>query len=467
MSLRIQPISGFPEFLPEQQIAINRAVDVIRATYESFGFVPIETPAVERTEVLLAKGIAEKEVYGLRRVQEDGAEDSARELALRFDLTVPLARYVAQHYGKLRFPFRRYQIQPVWRGERAQAGRYRQFVQCDIDVIGDEALSLEYDAEIPAVIFQLFRRLGIGKFTIRINNRKILTGLFQSVGLADDVAVRAALNVVDDLEKIGAGKVLHKLGELGLAAEQAERILHFFDTKGSNDEILTQLKAMEVNAAFAEGVAELEAVVRSAPDHVLPRLDDGELVDVTDERALFPDYFKIDLSIARGLDYYTGTVYETRLDDFPQVGSICSGGRYDDLVGTFVDKTFPGVGISIGLTRLMSRLFDAGIVTPEAAAIAPVLVTVQDRSALPAYKELAARLRRAGIATEVFLDDRKLKAQLRYADRRGFPIVIIASPEELEAGQVVVKNMRYNQEDRVAIAQIGPVVRSLIPVGFE
>jgi histidyl-tRNA synthetase len=467
MSLRIQPISGFPEFLPEQQIAIARAVDVIRSTYESFGFVPIETPAVERVEVLLAKGIAEKEVYGLRRIQEEAGEESARELALRFDLTVPLARYVAQHYGRLRFPFRRYQIQPVWRGERAQAGRYRQFVQCDIDVIGDEALSLEYDAEVPAIIFQLFRRLGIGKFTIRVNNRKILTGLFRSVGLDDDTRVRAALNVVDELEKVGAGKVLHKLGALGLAPDQAERILHFFDTKGTNAQILDQLRGMEVNETFAEGVAELEAVVEAAPHHVLPRLDDGELVDVTDERALFPDHFAIDLSIARGLDYYTGTVYETRLDDFPQVGSICSGGRYDNLVGTFVDKTFPGVGISIGLTRLMSRLFDAGIVEAQAAAIAPVLVTVQDRSQLPAYKELAARLRQAGIATEVFLEDRKLKAQLRYADRKGFPIVIIASAEELAAGHVVVKNMRYNQEDRVAVAQLGPIVRSLIPVGFE
>jgi histidyl-tRNA synthetase len=339
-------------------------------------------------------------------------------------------------------------------------------VQCDIDVIGDEALSLEYDAEVPAIIFQLFRRLGIGKFTIRVNNRKILTGLFRSVGLSDDVAVRAALNVVDDLEKIGAGKVLHKLGELGLAPEQAERILAFFDTRGTNAEILAQLEALEVNDTFAEGVAELRAVVEAAPDHVAPREEQGELVDVQDERQLFPDYFRIDLSIARGLDYYTGTVYETRLDDFPQVGSICSGGRYDNLVGTFVDKTFPGVGISIGLTRLMSRLFDAGLIEAGAAAIAPVLITVQDRAALPAYKQLAARLRRAGIATEVFLDDRKLKAQLRYADRKGFPIVVIASPEELEAGQAVLKNMRYNQEERVAIAQLGPIVRSLIPPDF-
>ena len=466
MAVKIAPISGFPEFMPAEQIVVNKWLDTIRRTYEAFGFAPLETAAVERVEYLLAKGIEAKEVYGLRRLAA-AEDDGAKDLALRFDLTVPLARFVAQHHGALRFPFRRYQMQPVWRGERAQAGRYRQFVQCDIDVIGDGELSLEHDAEIPAVIFMLFRRLGIGKFTIRINNRRILSGLFESVGLAGDGPIRAAMNAVDELDRIGPGRVVEKLLAVGLDKEKAERILAFFDIKGDNDAVLARLKAMAANATFEAGVAELERVVGAAAAHVPRRFEDGELVSVEDERALFPAHFQVDLGIARGLDYYTGTVYETRLDAAPKIGSICSGGRYENLVGNFVDRKFPGVGISIGLTRLMARLFESGLVKAGGTAVAPVLVTVQDPSCLDRYKEIAARLRLAGIRTELFLEAKRLDKQIQYADRKGFPLVVVANREELERDTVVLKNMRARQEQRVGIAQLPPLVRSMTPPEFD
>jgi histidyl-tRNA synthetase len=458
---KITAISGFPEFLPEEQIVVNDAVRTIATTFESFGYMPLETPVVERVEHLLAKGIEGKEVYGLRRVQEDPGDQSAAELALRFDLTVPLARYVAQHYGQLSFPFRRYQIQPVWRGERPQAGRYRQFTQCDIDVIGDGSLSLEHDAEMPAVIFLAFHRLAFGKFTIRVNNRKILSGMFQSVGLDTDEQVRTAMHVIDDLEKIGAGKVIDRLEEKVLARAEAERLVEFFTRGGSNDEVMAQLEAATVNALYEQGVEELKTVIEAAPQNV-PQASALQ-TSLDDLRRTFHSHFAVDLSIARGLDYYTGTVYETRLDAYPKVGSVCSGGRYENLAENLSNRQLPGVGISIGLTRLMRRLFDEGIIQAKRTTVAPVLVTVQNPVERPRYREIANHLRGAGIATEVYLQDRKLPVQLKHADRRNLPIVIIASTEELDRDELIVKLLETGEEKRMRLAQIPGFVRMVLP----
>ncbi|MFC5310179.1 histidine--tRNA ligase, partial [Azospirillum rugosum] len=446
---------------------MRRVVDVIRRTYESFGFLPLETPAVERVEHLLAKGIAEKEVYALRRLSAGDGDDGAKDLALRFDLTVPLARYVAQHHRELHFPFRRYQIQPVWRGERPQAGRYRQFIQCDIDVIGDGALSLEFDAEMPAVVFQAFRRIGIGDFSIRINNRKILGGLFKSVGLEADRDIRAAMSIVDDLEKIGIAAGVQKLGELGLSTARAEGLIAFFDQKGDNESLLKALGERPPNALFEEGVAELEAVVNASVMNVPERTGAEALIVYQSERDVFRRSLKIDLGIARGLDYYTGTVYETRLDSNASIGSVCSGGRYEDLTSAFIDARMPGVGISIGLSRLISELLREDVLKAERRTIAAVLVTIQDQTTRDLCKEVANGLRSAGIPTELYLETKKLATQLRYADRRGFPIVVIASADELRSGFVVVRNMVYGQEQKVAIPQLASAVRALTPPGME
>lgn len=435
MSKKLSPISGFPEFLPEEQIVMQHVMAMIHGVYESFGFIPIETPAVERVEHVLEKGVQGKEVYVLRRLHEEG--DLPAELALHFDLTVPLARYVAQHYGKLTFPFKRYQTQPVWRGERPQAGRYRQFYQSDIDVIGDGDLSIYHDAEICVAIDQIFSKLEVGPFTIRLNHRKVLQGLLNSVGLVDATAIHQALKIIDEMEKVPLEKTLEAFAELGLSTEQSDRLLAFFSVDMDAEETLQFLSSLSVSTQFEAGVQDLR-----------------EIVKFLDYFNVSPLHYKIDLKIARGLDYYTGVVLETTLDDHPGLGSICSGGRYDDLAGVFINRKLPGVGISIGLSRLVPQLIKAGLLKAERACTASVLITMQNPAHLSRYLNMAAHLRKAGIATEVFLENKKLGAQMRYADKRGFQIVLVADDPEFEKESVRLKVMQSGEQKEVLIQDL-------------
>ena len=428
-----QPVSGFPEWLPEEKLVEEHWLAVIRRTFARFGFGPIETPAIERKEVLSAKGVVEKEIYALARLAAGEGEDPATEMALHFDLTVPLARYVAQHFSRLVFPFRRYQVQKVWRGERPQAGRYREFYQCDIDVIGNGSLSLLADAELPCVIHAIFSELAIGRFLIRINNRKVLQGLLDSTGVAGD-RQGAALRHIDALEKVGRDKVIEGLErDAAMAAAAAGALLDVLTAPPD----LTALAAIDRGPLYAEGLAELT-----------------QLVDGLRAFGLPADSYALDLSIARGLDYYTGTVYETRLIDHPQIGSICSGGRYDDLAGTFTKQRLPGVGLSIGLTRLLARLFDAGLITPGPATPASVLVTVMDRQFLADYLAIAAELRRAGLAVELYTEVKRIGDQLKYADRKGFRHAVIAGEAEIADGRVQIKTLATGEQVTVSRAAL-------------
>ncbi len=447
--LKPQPVSGFPEWLPEEKLVEDRLLRVIRTEFERFGFTPIETAAVERKDVLAAKGVVEKEIYALSRLAAAPGEDPTTELALHFDLTVPLARYVAQNFAKLSFPFRRYQIQKVWRGERAQAGRFREFYQCDIDVIGNGSLGLLADAEIPCVIHAIFAQIGIGRFVIRINNRKILQGALQHFGCAPERAA-AALRSIDALEKIGRERVAAGLAEdAGLEPARADALIDFLEAgAGPGAEVLDRLRALDHGPLFAQGVAELAEVAAGLDAFGLPA-----------------EAWRVDLSIARGLDYYTGTVYETVLVDHPQIGSICSGGRYDDLASSFTKQRLPGVGISIGLTRLLSRLLDAGLLSRGAATPAQVLVTVMDRAYLADCLAIATALRQAGIATELYTEPRKLADQLKYADRKGFAAAVIVGEAEAAAGTAVVKDLRHGSQATHLRAALSSEVGALLGGG--
>ncbi|NII10328.1 histidine--tRNA ligase [Oleiagrimonas sp. C23AA] len=428
---------GVLELLPLDQIAFQRMLDIIRRNYERFGFLPVETPVMEFTDVLLTKsgGETERQVYF---VQSTGAleKDTAPELALRFDLTVPLARYVAQHEHDLSFPFRRYQMQRVYRGERAQRGRFREFYQCDIDVIGKDALSVRYDAEIPAVIHSVFRELAIGPFTIQMNNRKLMRGFFENLGVADGEKQMLVLREVDKLDKRGADYVRETLtGEaFGLSAEVAEKILAFVQVRSEGvDDAFAKLDALgEGSATFEEGRAELKEVLGLVRDMGVP-----------EER------FALNLSIARGLDYYTGMVYETTLDEHPQIGSICSGGRYENLAGHYTKSHLPGVGISIGATRLYWQLREAGLIGTARSTV-QALVTQMDTAHMPAYLALAAELRNAGIATEVVMDGGKLGKQFKYADRAGIRFVLVLGEDEMAKHTVTVKDMLRNDQFEVS-----------------
>lgn len=433
-------ISGFPEFLPPEQIVFAKVMDIIRDGFERYGFSPIETPAVERKEVLISKGGNEKEIYTLSRLAAEKGEDPNTDLALHFDLTVPLARYVAQHKNLLTFPFRRYQIQKVWRGERAQAGRSREFYQCDIDVIGRGSLSLLTDAEIPSIIYQIFREMKIGPFVIRINNRKILQGYFESLDIPM-TQMTEVMRVIDKLEKIGTGKVVHELMGMGLEQATAQKMMDFLGSLGNElntDEMLSQLTSMtEINAQFSEGVKALSVVVEGIRGFGLPEA-----------------FFQIDLRIARGLDYYTGTVYETILADHPNLGSICSGGRYDDLTSLFTDDKLPGVGISIGVTRLVQQLMADGLLKVGAATVAPVLVTTMDENRTGDYLRLGTELRNAGIATEVYLEKARLGNQLKYANKKGFKLAIIAGEEEFLRNMIQIKDLVIGEQIECAITDL-------------
>ena len=450
-------MSGFPELLPEQQLVFNRCLDIVRRTFERYGFTPIETPAVERKEVLTSKGGNEKEIYALSRLAAAPGESAETEFALHFDLTVPLARYVAQHKDKLVFPFRRYQIQKVWRGERPQSGRYRELYQCDIDVIGRGSVSLMADAEIPSVIYHLFREMDIGKFVVRINNRRLLQGFFDLAGVPA-VCKTDVLRTVDAWEKIGRDAVAQALvNKIGLSETIAKQVLEFLaSSRGkSTDEVLSDLRAQVADAQptdaspgsddFARGVHELQTVIAGMRSLGVPE-----------------ESFELDLSIARGLDYYTGTVYETRLVAHPDLGSICSGGRYDDLASYFTDEKLPGVGISIGLSRLVLRLLDAGVLKPGPATPAPVLVTTMDPSHMQDYLKIGAELRARGIATEVFLEKGRLGDQLKYASRKGFRFALIAGEAEFAAGQVKVKNLATAVESAVPREEVAPRLAEMV-----
>jgi len=444
--IRPTPISGFPEFLPAEQILFGKILATIRQSFELYGFAPIETPAVERKDVLTSKGGNEREIYALSRLAAAPGENPDTDLALHFDLTVPLARYVAMYKDKLAFPFRRYQIQKVWRGERAQSGRYREFYQCDIDVIGKGDLSLLTDAEIPSIIYQIFHHMRIGPFVIRVNNRKILQGYFHHLGIPTAHQVDV-MRLVDKLEKIGTRQLTAELmAHMGLTESTAGHVIAFLDHRVSNDEMLAHLRSLtHINDRFAEGVRELEIVVEGLRTLNVPE-----------------DAFRIDLGIARGLDYYTGTVYETILVDYPGIGSICSGGRYDDLASFFTEEQLPGVGISIGLTRLVPRLIEAGILKVGSATTAPVLVTSLEESRTREYLRIGTMLREAGVPTEVYFEKARLGEQLRYAHTKGFTLAIIAGERELAHASVKVKNLRTGDESTHVLHDLPQTVEEIL-----
>ena len=430
------------ELLPRDQIAFQRMLDAIRRTFEGFGFLPVETPVMELSEILLTKsgGETERQVYF---VQSTGAlekrDEGLPELALRFDLTVPLARYVAEHEHELAFPFRRYQMQRVYRGERAQRGRFREFYQCDIDVIGKDALSPRFDAEVPAVIAAVFERLAIGDFTIQLNHRKLLRGYFEGQGIEGE-AQFAVLRELDKLDKRGEDAVRATLaGEgFGLADAVVERLMAFSKVRSQgHDDALAKLDALGAGTAlFEEGRAELRAILQQL-------------------RALGVDEarYALNLSIARGLDYYTGVVYETTLDAYPQIGSICSGGRYENLASHYTKSKLPGVGISIGLTRLFYQLREAGLVGTAASSV-DVLVALLDEAGLEHALALSQRLRAAGLNVETQLEARKLGKQLQYADKAGIRFVAIRGEDEAARGVVAVKDLQRGDQFEVDDADL-------------
>ena len=423
------------ELLPEDQIAFNKMYDTIRRVYEKFGFLPIDTPVIELSDVLLAKagGETEKQIYRFMKGDND--------LALRFDLTVPLARYVSQHFGELTFPFKRYQMAKVYRGERPQKGRFREFYQCDIDVIGAEELDLIYDAEIPAVIYNVFKELDFGRFTIRMNNRKVLNGFFKALGYGGNIA--DILRIIDKLEKIGEENVKSELTELGVSGEAIEKILAFIAIKGSNDEMLQALKANGVDdELYLSGVDELSQVVGYLRGFGVP-----------DEN------FTLDLTIARGLDYYTGTVFETQLNDFPPMGSVCSGGRYDNLTEYYTTKTLPGIGISIGLTRLFYQLKEVGAIKSETASLVKCLVVPMGKEQMGKALEAAKNLRQTGIPTDVYYQEKGMKAKMKYANKLGIPFVAIIGEEEAAAESVMLKNMAEGSQEMVKIEELASLVK--------
>ncbi|MDD4625213.1 MAG: histidine--tRNA ligase [Candidatus Paceibacterota bacterium] len=426
-SQKINPtvLDGFLELSPAEQVLFNKMLKTIQETYELFGFIPQETALIEKLEVLLAKsgGETAKQIFYLQKPDQ----------ALRFDLTVSLARYVAQNYRSLQFPYRRYQIGKVYRGERPQKGRYREFYQCDIDVIGDGRLGLINDAEIPSVIYAVFKKLGFEAFTIRINNRKILTGFFDSLGISGDLQ-KEVLRVVDKLEKIGSDAVAEELAGLGIAADTISKIFAFLDVSGRNKEIIDQLKKLGVgDEAFNTGVEELEQVLEAISRFGVPEKN-----------------IALDLKIARGLDYYTGTVYETFLDEYPGVGSVCSGGRYDNLAECYCDKNFPGVGISIGLTRLFSKLLEMKVIKPEESTPAQILVIPLDGQ-LDRAIEVAAAFREKGISAQVYLEEAKPGKVFKYADRLKVPYAAVIGGKEVASGKIALKDMARKEQTEASI----------------
>ncbi|MBF2009225.1 MAG: histidine--tRNA ligase [Chlorogloeopsis fritschii C42_A2020_084] len=446
--------SGFPEFLPGEKRLEVYLLDTIRRVFESYGFTPIETPAVERLEVLQAKGNqGDNIIYGIspilppnRQAEKDKAgETGSEERALKFDQTVPLAAYIARHLNELTFPFARYQMDVVFRGERAKDGRFRQFRQCDIDVVGRRELSLLYDAQMPAIITEIFEAINIGDFVIRINNRKILTGFFQSVGV-EASKIKSCIGIIDTLEKVGENKVKQELEKEGISPEQTQKIIEFIKINGTVDEILDKLKYLSQTMPEAEqfslGITELETVIAGVRN-----------LGVAENR------FCIDLAIARGLDYYTGTVYETTLLGHEALGSICSGGRYEELVGVFLGEKMPGVGISIGLTRLMSRLLKAGILNTLAPTPAQVMVVNMQEDLMPLYLKVSQDLRKAGINVVTSFDKRGLGKQFQFADKQGIQFCVIIGSDEAAAQKSSLKDLKSGEQIEVSLVDLAEEVK--------
>jgi histidyl-tRNA synthetase len=439
-------LKGFDqEFLPGDQLQFNALVDTIRRSFELFGFLPIETPSAERKEILTSKGGMEKEIYAITRLAGDPGDTESSRGALHFDLTVPLARYVAMREHQLAFPFRRYQIQRVWRGENPQAnkGRFREFYQCDIDIIGKGELGYLAEAEIPSVIYRVFSQMAIGPFRIRLNNRKLLKGLLQHFQVAEQAAPEV-FRIMDKAEKEEHARTLDDLQKQGLSRDSSVEILRLITQK--HEDIFGELSAYAGrNELCAKGIDELKAVVQAIRQFDVP------------EAA-----FAVDLGVVRGLDYYTGTIYETTLVNAPELGSICSGGRYDDLASYFTNTRLPGVGISIGLTRLFSRLMEAGLLQPLPRTPAEVLVTTMDAKYLERYLAMARELRAAGINTEVYLESAKLGNQLTYADRKGFRVALIAGENEFAKDAVQLKDLGAKSARDVPIGELVASVQSTL-----
>ena len=431
-------LSGFMELLPADQIKFERMLESLRRSYETYGFTPLDTPVIESAEVLLAKGggETEKQIYRFQKGDSD--------LALRFDLTVPLAKYVAAHAAELSFPFRRYQIGKVYRGERAQRGRFREFYQADIDMIGDGKLDILNEAEIPAVIYHTFKSLGLSKFRIRVNNRKLLNGFYELNGMSEKAG--EIMRAVDKLDKIGALKVKQLLiDEVKMLPDKSENVLDFMAIQGDTAYVLSRLEEYRQlgSELFNTGLDELIAVTRYLRDFGVPE-----------------ENFAIDLTIARGLDYYTGTVYETTMTEHPEIGSICSGGRYDNLAEYYTDRQLPGVGISIGLTRLFYVLGEQGLLSDElvtAPCDALVLPMTEDLGAAVAA---ATALRAGGVRTQLYFEKKKFKAKMSYADRLGVPFAVLVGEDEVNEGVVSVKDMRSGEQVKLAPAEAARRIRA-------
>jgi histidyl-tRNA synthetase len=426
MNVQPRTLSGFMELLPRQQQLMESIMSTLRETYSLYGFTPLDTPVIEASEVLLAKGggETEKQIYRFTKGDSD--------LSLRFDLTVPLAKYVALHYSELAFPFRRFQIGKVYRGERAQRGRFREFYQADIDIIGDGKLDIANEAEIPAIIYQTFSKLGLKRFQIRVNNRKILNGFYAMLGLADKAG--DIMRTVDKLPKIGEEKVSALLtGELEINPESAGEILKFIAIKGGNQQVLEALEGYRGRSElFDTGLDELGTVVKYLSAFGVPE-----------------ENFAVDLTIARGLDYYTGTVYETFMTEHPEIGSICSGGRYDNLAEYYTDKLLPGVGISIGLTRLFYVLNEQNMLSQEKnTAPADVLVLSMTEDLSPAIA-LATGLRNEGVRVQLYTEQKKFKAKMNYADKVGVPYVVFLGEDEVKEGVVACKDMKTGEQTKL------------------
>ena len=426
MNIEPRTLAGFMELLPNEQILFEQMKQTIEKTYQRFGFLPLDTPILELSEVLLAKagGETEKQIYRFTKGDTD--------ISMRFDLTVPLAKYVAKNYGNLSFPFRRYQIGKVYRGEKTQKGRFREFYQCDIDIIGDGELGIVNDAEIPSVIYNLISDLGFNDFTICINNRKVLNGLFREVNQEQNAV--DIMRTIDKLAKIGKEKVVEELKEIGVDDQAIGRILTFIEIDGTTDEKISKLENLGIlNEMFTQGLEELKQVVKYIRIFGVP-----------------DTHFKIDLTIARGLDYYTGTVYETFLNDYKELGSVCSGGRYENLAEYYTDKKLPGVGISIGLTRLFYKLNELQLIKTDKYSMSDILIIPMTEDMTKSI-ELASDLRKEGINTEVYLNDKKLKAKFKYADKLKIPYVVVIGEDEISSNTVKVKNMETGEETPIEL----------------
>ena len=438
--MKPRTLSGFMELLPEKQAKMERFMSVLRDTYSLYGFAPLDTPVIESAEVLLAKGggDTEKQIYRFQKGDSD--------LALRFDLTVPLAKYVALNYGQLNFPFRRYQIGKVYRGERAQRGRFREFYQADIDVIGDGQLDIINEAEIPSIIYRTFSALGLQRFCIRVNNRKVLNGFFALLGLSEQSG--EVMRTIDKLDKIGEEKVLALLIEQGVAEDKAKEIMAFIAFQGTSAEKLDYLsKYAGQNEVFDLGLSELRTVTELMPAFGVPQQN-----------------FAIDLTIARGLDYYTGTVYETTMLDHPEIGSVCSGGRYDNLAEYYTDKKRPGVGISIGLTRLFYVLDEQGLLSDQIISAPADALVIPMSDDLHYAVAAATTLREAGVRTQVYTEKKKFKAKIGYADKQGIPYALFIGEDEIAEGVVTVKNMTTGEQQKLTPAQAAETINAELAV---